>query len=67
MLNYNQLTKKPALFRTLTGLEIKEFDNIYTQINANYKENEKQRLNRNNRKHKIGAGHPTNYLCKTDC
>jgi len=50
--------KRPALFRSLTGLEIKEFDTIYHKINTNYKDTEKQRLNKTNRKHKIGAGHP---------
>ena len=50
--------KKPTLFRSLTGLEIKEFDTIYNKINTNYKECEKQRLNKENRKHQIGAGHP---------
>jgi hypothetical protein len=54
MLNYNRLMKRPTLFRTLTGLEIKEFDTTYLKVNTNYKEHEKQRLNRTNRKHKIG-------------
>jgi hypothetical protein len=59
MLTYNKLMKRPALFRTLTGLEVKEFDTIYNKINTNYKEYEKQRLNKKeNRKHQIGAGHP---------
>jgi len=50
--------KRSALFRSLTGLEIKEFDTIYNKINTHYKEYEKQRLNKENRKHQIGAGHP---------
>lgn len=58
MLTYEQLTKKPTLFRSLTGLNIKEFNTIYNKINTNYKDNEKQRLHKTNRKHKIGAGHP---------
>jgi hypothetical protein len=58
MLTYNQLMKKSTLFRSLTGLEIKEFDTIYHKINTTYKDHEKQRLQRKNRKHKIGAGHP---------
>ena len=58
MLNYDQITKKPTLFKSITGLEIKEFDTIYHKINTNYKEHEKQRLKKENRKHKIGAGHP---------
>jgi hypothetical protein len=50
--------KKPALFRNLTDLEIKEFNTIYNKINHSYKEYEKQRLKRENRKHQIGTGHP---------
>jgi hypothetical protein len=37
LLNYNRLMKRPALFRSLTGLEVSEFDLIYAQVNANYK------------------------------
>ena len=58
MLTYERLIKRPALFRSLTGLEVKEFDSIYLKINTNYKDTEKQRLNKTNRKHQIGAGHP---------
>ena len=58
MLNYNKLMKKPTLFKSLTGLETKEFNTIYNKINTNYKEYEKQRLKKENRKHQIGAGHP---------
>ena len=50
--------KRPTLFRSLTGLETKEFNTIYNKINHNYKEYEIQRLNRADRKHQIGAGHP---------
>jgi hypothetical protein len=58
LLNYNLLIKKPVLFRPLTGLEVKEFDTIYLKVNASYKEYEKQRLKRENRKNQIGAGYP---------
>ncbi|MCL2359926.1 MAG: hypothetical protein FWC74_09280 [Candidatus Bathyarchaeota archaeon] len=51
MLTYERLMKRPALFRSLTGLEVKEFDSIYLKINTNYKDTEKQRLNKTNRKH----------------
>ena len=58
MLNYKWLSKKPSLFRTLTGLKIPEFDTLYTQANTKYKEYETKRLARPNRKHKVGAGYP---------
>jgi hypothetical protein len=58
MLNYTQLAKRPMLFRSLTGLEVSEFDSVLTKVNAHYKDYEKQRLSRKNRKHQVGAGHP---------
>jgi hypothetical protein len=58
MLNYTQLAKRPMLFRSLTGLEVSEFDSVLTKVNAHYKDYEKQRLSRENRKHQVGAGHP---------
>jgi hypothetical protein len=58
LLNYKWLSKKPSLFRSLTGLKIPEFDTFYTQANAKYKDYETKRLARANRKHKVGAGYP---------
>jgi hypothetical protein len=58
MLTYKWLSKKPSLFRSLTGLEVSEFNQFSTQIHARYNEYEKKRLERETRKHKVGAGHP---------
>jgi hypothetical protein len=58
LLNYKWLSKKPTLFRSITGLEVPEFDSFYTQANAKYRDYEAKRLDRPNRKHKIGAGYP---------
>lgn len=58
MLNYNRLSKKPSLFRSLAGLEVSEFDSLYTKATSNYKEYEAKRLARENRKRKVGAGYP---------
>jgi hypothetical protein len=58
VLNYKTLSNKPSLFRSLTGLEVSEFDSIYTQAQAKYREYEAKRLDRPNRKHKVGAGYP---------
>jgi hypothetical protein len=46
------------LLRSLTGLEVSEFDSFYAKIHDNYDNYEAKRLARENRKHKIGAGHP---------
>lgn len=58
LLNYKWLSKKPSLFRSITGLEVPEFDSFFTQANAKYRDYEAKRLDRPNRKHKVGAGYP---------
>lgn len=58
LLNYKILSRKPHLFRSLTGLELSEFDQFYTQAQAKYRDYEVKRLDRPNRKHKVGAGYP---------
>ena len=58
LLNYKWLSKKPFLFRSITGLEVPEFDSFFTQANAKYRDYEAKRLDRPNRKHKVGAGYP---------
>jgi hypothetical protein len=58
LLNYKWLSKKPTLFRSLTGLEVPEFDSFCTQTYAKYRDFETKRLDRPNRKHKVGAGYP---------
>ena len=57
MLSYDRLSKKPLLFKSFTGLTIKEFDDIYEEITKRYGKHELKRLfERKNRKRKIGAG-----------
>ena len=34
-MSYARLSKKPLLFRSFTGLEISEFNEIYTEIESN--------------------------------
>lgn len=58
LLNYKLLSKRPSLFRSLTGLETPEFDSFYTKMQAKYDGYETKRLSRENRKRKIGAGRP---------
>ncbi len=58
MLNYDILSKKPLIFKSSTGLEVPEFDAFYTKIQDSHAAYEQRRLYREDRKRKIGAGHP---------
>jgi len=57
-MSYARLSKKPLLFRSFTGLEISEFNEIYMEIESRYNEHERERLSRMKRERKIGAGRP---------
>lgn len=65
MLNYNVLAKKPSVFRNFSGLEVPEFDALNLKIKDKYPAFEQKRLAREDRKRRIGAGHPFN-LSLTD-
>lgn len=56
MLTYSKLVKKPKTFRTFTGFEVEEFDNLYAKVESKYPEYEVKRLHRKDRKRAIGAG-----------
>ncbi|MER5176433.1 MAG: transposase family protein [Candidatus Nitrosocosmicus sp.] len=58
MLSYDRLSKKPLLFKSFTGLTVKEFDNIYdNEITKRYEKHEIKRLSqRKDRERSIGAG-----------
>ena len=58
MLNYDGLSKKPLIFRSFSGLEVHEFNALYSKIEGTYAAFEEKRLFRGDRKRKIGAGHP---------
>jgi hypothetical protein len=57
-MSYARLSKKPLLFRSFTGLEISEFNDIYTKIESRYNEHERKRLSIKKRERKVGAGRP---------
>ena len=57
-MSYARLSKKPLLFRSFTGLEISEFNDIYAKIESRYNEHERKRLSRRKRERKVGAGRP---------
>jgi DDE superfamily endonuclease/Helix-turn-helix of DDE superfamily endonuclease len=58
LLSYERLSRKPLLFKSFTGLTIKEFDDIYNkEIVKRYDKHEIKRLSeRKFRKRKFGAG-----------
>ncbi len=64
MLNYKLLSNRLSLFRSLTGLEVSEFDSFYAKVEAKYDGHETKRLSRENRKRKVGAGHPFKLALK---
>ena len=58
MMNYDVLSQKPLIFKSFTGLEVPEFDALYSKIHESHTTYEEKRLHREDRKRKIGAGHP---------
>ena len=60
MLSYDQLSRKPLLFKPFIGLSVQEFDDIYEEeITKRYHDYELQRLSkRKNRERSTGAGRP---------
>jgi len=58
MLNYSTLSKKPLIFRNFTGLEVPEFEVLNSKMQEKYETYQQNRLAREDRKRKIGAGHP---------
>jgi len=58
MLNYDVLSRKPLIFKSFTGLEVQEFDALYSKTQDSHASYEEKRLHREDRKRRIGAGHP---------
>jgi hypothetical protein len=58
MFNYDTLSRNHSIFKSFTGLETREFDALHRKIDEKYDEYQKKRLHRENRKRRIGAGHP---------
>ena len=61
MLSYDRLSRKPLLFKSLTGLSVKQFDNIFKEIESRYDKYEINRLSsrkgrRRRRERAVGAG-----------
>lgn len=61
MLSYDRLSRKPLLFKSFTGLTVREFDDMYDKgISKRYCRHEIRRLSKrkNKRERSIGAGRP---------
>lgn len=58
MLTYDRLSRKPHLFKSFTGLSVKQFDDVYREIESKYPKHEIKRLSsrKRNRERSIGAG-----------
>jgi hypothetical protein len=60
MLTYNSLLKHPQAIKSLTGLSVAEFNELYERFAPAWDAAERQRLSRPNRQRAIGGG--GNYL-----
>ncbi len=58
MINYDVLSRKTPIFKSFTGLKVPEFDAVYSKIQESHASYEEKRLHREDRKRRIGAGHP---------
>lgn len=56
MISYQELVKKPRVFKSVTGLNIDEFDQLLQKFTPTWIEHEHNRLNRPDRKRAIGGG-----------
>ena len=53
---YDKLRRRPAAFRSLTGVSVREFGQLYEQVASDIDEYEEGRLSRRDRKRAIGGG-----------
>ncbi len=67
MLSYDRLSKKPLLFKSFTGLSVKQFDDIFKEIESRYDTYEIKRLSsrkERRRERAVGAGRHFKLLVK---
>lgn len=57
-LRYQTIVRKPRLLRQLTTLTLPEFDQLAKKLEPEWRERERLRLSRSDRKNEIGQGHP---------
>lgn len=53
---YQELIRKPQVFKNLTGLSVSEFDELLRKVTPVWQQQQYQRLSRPDRKRAIGAG-----------
>ena len=58
ILRYVHLSRHPAVFLSLTGLRVPEFDAVVAELLPGHAAGERARLARPDRRRAIGAGHP---------
>src|SRR5450759_4156804 len=58
MFSYERLSKRPAIFRSFTGLDVTEFDSVYDGVESRYHDFERKRLSSRKRKNEVGGGRP---------
>ena len=56
MTSYQELIKKPRVFKSITGLGVDEFDQLFEKLVPVWMEHEHHRLDRPDRKRAIGGG-----------
>lgn len=58
MITYDKLKKKAQVFKSITGVTIAEFNDLYQKLAPQWDEAERMRLSRPNRQRAVGGGHP---------
>ena len=58
MITYDKLKQKPRAFRSITGMSMTEFDELYQKLIPVWARSERKRLSHPDRKRAIGGGHP---------
>lgn len=56
MLTYSKLSKKPKMFKGMTGVTVEHYREIIKKIQKDWMDSERERLSHPDRKRKIGAG-----------
>ena len=56
MISYEKLVRKPRVFKSITGLSIAEFNQLYQKFAPAWVEHERQRLEHPHRKRAVGGG-----------
>jgi len=65
MITYEKLEKEPRVFKSITGITLAEFEELYQKFAPNWERAERKRLKHPKRQRAIGAGHPyTLTLCE---